>query len=265
MTGAGETWDEQAILRAFELWLWCPNGSEVIDAPEYRLAFWPPGFGGAAHVERIETERTADELTDEINGLVRSRGVTDVLWNVSPHTRPAGLAARLLELGATVRSESGLLSRSVPGNGHLDVGPTPGVTIHRVTDIERLTDFRRISATVFAQPLPDDDAIAAEAVSLDPDSDGCRFVAYVDGTPAGTGAIGIGDHGGAYLYGAATLPALRHRGAHRAVLAARARWAYDHGAPIMLVKGRLSTSAPTLLRAGFTLHGHQRELSLQLA
>ena len=264
MTG-GEGWDEQAVLRAFEEWVWCPDGSEVIEVAEYRLAFWPSGFGGAAHVERIAANRAARELVDEINGLARARGVGEVIWCVSPLTRPAGLAEELVEQGATVRTESALMSRPVPGNGQLNLGPTPGVTVHRVTDLERLTDFRRISAAVFVQPMPDDDALAAEAARIDPDDPtGCRFVAYVDGVAAGTGGIGIPTPGGAVLFGGATLPALRRRGAHRAVLAARARWAYDHGADVMLVKGRLATSAPTFRRAGFVSHGSVRELAAQL-
>lgn len=265
MTGDGVPWDEPAILRAFEQWVWCPEGSELIDTGEYRLAFWPEGFGGSAHVERVETARGSRELIEEVHDLVRSRGVADVAWNVTPLTRPADLASCLVAQGATVRGEVALLARPVPVDGSLDLGPTPGVTVHPVTDVERLTHYRRIASEIFRQPMPGADAIEAEAARIDPDDPGgCRFLAYVDGTPAGTGMVGILPEGAAALNGAATLPAFRHRGAHRALLAARAQWAGSRGAPVMLVKGRVTTSAPTLLRVGFTLHGHQRELCVEL-
>lgn len=260
-----EAWDEQAILRAFEEWVWCPADSEVIDTGEFRLTFWPSAWGGAAHVERVGSTRATGELIEEVRGLVRSRGVANVVWSLSPVSRPADLADRLVDLGATVRSECALLSRPVPAGGELDVGRTPGVTVHPVVDVERLTDFRRIGAAVFEQPLPDHETTAAEAARIDPDDPtGCRFVAYVDGTAAGTGAVGFVEPGAAALFGGATLPALRRRGAHRAVLAARARWAHAHGAAVLLVKGRLSTSAPTFVRAGFTAHGQHRELAVLL-
>ena len=42
------------------------------------------------------------------------------------------------------------------------------------------------------------------------------------------------------------------------MLAERLRLARDHGATIALVKGRIETSGPILLRAGFTDYGEER-------
>jgi hypothetical protein len=42
------------------------------------------------------------------------------------------------------------------------------------------------------------------------------------------------------------------------VLAERLRLARDHGATLVMAKGRVLPSAPTLLRAGFTDYGLQR-------
>ncbi len=44
----------------------------------------------------------------------------------------------------------------------------------------------------------------------------------------------------------------------RAVLAERLRLARDHGATLALVKGRVLTSGPILLRAGFADYGEER-------
>ena len=52
--------------------------------------------------------------------------------------------------------------------------------------------------------------------------------------------------------------ASRGRGSYRAVLAERLRLARDHGATLALVKGRVLTSGPILLRAGFADYGEER-------
>ena len=69
----------------------------------------------------------------------------------------------------------------------------------------------------------------------------------------------------AQLWGAVTLPAFRRRGSYRAVLAERLRLARDHGAILALVKGRVETSGPILLRAGFTDYGEERCYWLPIA
>jgi GNAT superfamily N-acetyltransferase len=62
----------------------------------------------------------------------------------------------------------------------------------------------------------------------------------------------------AHLWGAVTLREYRRRGAYRAVLAERLRLARAHGATLALVKGRVETSGPILLRAGFTEYDEER-------
>ena len=84
-----------------------------------------------------------------------------------------------------------------------------------------------------------------------------RVLACVDGAPACTGGATLNDEL-AQLWGAVTLPAFRRRGSYRAVLAERLRLARDHGAELALVKGRVETSGPILLRAGFTDYGQER-------
>ena len=77
------------------------------------------------------------------------------------------------------------------------------------------------------------------------------------GEPVSTGGCTLaGDV--AQLWGAITLPASRGYGAYRAVLAERLRLAREHGATLVMVKGRSLPSAPILFRAGFTDYGEQR-------
>jgi GNAT superfamily N-acetyltransferase len=238
----------------------------VIDGEDYRMVVLPESFDRATNVANVQSTRPAAELTNEVHALARERGIAEVTWNVYPTTTPPGLAAYLLEMQGTIRDESGLMSLRVPNEGHLDVGPTRGVLVKPVGDAEGLTDYRRIVSTVFEQPMATAEEIAAEASHLnadDPDAGaGCRFVAYVDGRPAGTGAIAVREDGSASLFGAATYPELRGRGAYRAILAARTRWAWQHDVPLLLVSGRLATSAPIMRRAGFTLHGYSQAIAV---
>jgi hypothetical protein len=60
------------------------------------------------------------------------------------------------------------------------------------------------------------------------------------------------------------IPEARGRGAYRAVLDARLRYAVDHAATMALVKGRVATSGPVLRRAGFMAYGQERSYRLTL-
>jgi hypothetical protein len=62
----------------------------------------------------------------------------------------------------------------------------------------------------------------------------------------------------AQLWGAVTLREYRRRGVYRAVLAERLRLAHVHGATLALVKGRVETSGPILLRHGFAVYAEER-------
>jgi GNAT superfamily N-acetyltransferase len=257
------SWTDEDILRALGEWGWAPDGSEVIETADYRVVFRPASFDGVTSVERAFSTRPAAEIAGEVHSLARVRGIGEVIWNLYPTTTPADLADHLLALGGTIRDEGGLMSLRVPDDGRLDVGPTEGVVVHPVADVHGLTDYRRIVSRVYEQPLATAEEIAAEAEQITAnDAAGSRFVAYVDDQPAGSGAIAVRDDGSASLFGAATYPELRGRGAYRAILAARTRWAQQHGVPVLLVSGRLATSAPIMGRVGFTLHGYTRSIAV---
>ena len=83
------------------------------------------------------------------------------------------------------------------------------------------------------------------------------MLSRLDGVAVSTGGCTVAD-GFVRLWGAATLPDARGRGAYRAVLAGRLRLGAEMGATTALVKGRISTSAPILARAGFEHFGDER-------
>ena len=255
-------WTDARILDALGEWGWGPPGSEVINTDEYRVVFLPEEYGHRATVPRIDSDRPGTMIIREVAQLASTRGYGEISWSIYPTTRPESLGDDLVALGGTVIDEGALMSLRVPDSGLLEVGPTPGVEVRRVREINGLTDYRRIISTVYEQPLPSAAEIVEESRGIPQDKLGCRFVAYIDGEPVGTGAIAIRADGSASLFGAATYQEFRGRGAYRAILAARTRWASEKDVPVLLVSGRLTTSAPIMKRVGFTHHGYTRNISL---
>ena len=84
-----------------------------------------------------------------------------------------------------------------------------------------------------------------------------RVVALADDEPVSAGGCTLTGEV-ALLWGAITLPASRGHGSYRAVLGERLRLAREHGATMVMVKGRSLRTGPTLLRAGFADFGEAR-------
>ena len=79
--------------------------------------------------------------------------------------------------------------------------------------------------------------------------DGSTFLAFVDGEPVAAGYASYTPLG-LILFGGATLPSARGRGAYRALVSARAREAAARGTPVVVTHaGRMSR--PILERLGF--------------
>ncbi len=84
-------------------------------------------------------------------------------------------------------------------------------------------------------------------------SNSVSFLAEVDGVPGAAGGLSI-DNGVALFAGAATIPELRGRGLQGALLAARMRYAFDHGCDLaMMVTEVGSSSQRNAERKGFQI------------
>jgi GNAT superfamily N-acetyltransferase len=136
------------------------------------------------------------------------------------------------------------------------VGETAGVTAHAVTTAEQARRFGAVNFTAWDAPVPDGERIAQWLHEYEAGPT-VRVLADVDGEPASCAGVSVID-GVARLWGGATVPELRGRGAYRAVLRERLRIARERGATLALVKGRVDTSGPILSRAGFTAFDQER-------
>jgi len=140
------------------------------------------------------------------------------------------------------------------------------VSTEIVRTLDQVRDLDGVNVPVWHQQPLDEEGLRAEldevSAALEAQT-GFRVLARIDRRAVSTGGCTIED-GFVRLWGASTLESHRGRGAYRAVLAERLRQGAAWGAKTALVKGRVSTSAPILARAGFTHHGDERAYRLTI-
>jgi hypothetical protein len=172
-------------------------------------------------------------------------------------TRPPDLEQRLRDRGAQLTETLAVLALDLTA-GLPDLDVPPDLEVRRISGIDDLRAADSIDVEVFGGSHADEDALALSASRLD---DEVRYLALRAGTPVGAaGHTVVGD--AVRLWGGAVMPAARHTGAYRALLAERLRAAAGAEATMALVKGRVDTSAPVLLRAGFQRYGEVRAYRL---
>jgi GNAT superfamily N-acetyltransferase len=186
-------------------------------------------------------EDEVESVRSEIHGLLRERGRTACTWEVGSSATPPDLVDRLLALGLVDDSEPlaiGMVLDRPPAQE-----PPPDVEVRRATTPHDHYESARIAAAGFG--LPEPERLADE----EPDPANVVYLAYLDGKPVARATGSYGEHG-ATLFGGATLPEARGRGAYRALVAARWEDAVARGTPLLVTQaGRMSR--PILERIGF--------------
>jgi GNAT superfamily N-acetyltransferase len=257
------SWTPQRVLDAAAGMEWIPEGAIELLRDDYRLIRYPdvvldPTFR-AAQVTWSRTARPLGEVIDEVAGYVRGWGVPGVAWWVSAASAPAGTEEALRSRGAELIDAVQVLARELRDDlPQLDV--PADVAVELVRDERTFRAASAVTVQGWERSEPDETEIARELQEAMEDLatwSSFRVVAMVEGEPVSTGGCTLAGEV-AQLWGAVTLPASRGHGSYRAVLAERLRLARDHGATLALVKGRVLTSAPILLRAGFADYGEER-------
>ena len=173
---------------------------------------------------------------------LRAQGRTACTWEVGSHATPADLVDRLLALGL-VDDQPTPLAIGMVLDRAAGAGPPPDVEVRRAETRRGASRGRadrrgRLRAAGPDEPRPRDD-----------DPNNVVYLAYVDGEPVARASGSFGEHG-VTLFGGATLPEARGRGAYRALVAARWEDAVARGTPVLVTQAG-PMSRPILARLGF--------------
>ena len=218
-----EPGDERLVTERWVLWLGREDHPSWNVAQRFRL-----------RADEVEQAR------EEIHEALRARGRTGCTWEVGSSATPPDLVERLYALGLVDDSDPlavGMVLTEPPLQA-----PPADVEVRRVGSAEDELVAARIAAVAFGTPEP-------ATAEHDPDSGSVTYLAYVDGEPAARATASFTEHG-ATLFGGATLPAARGRGAYRALVAARWDDAVARGTPLLVTQAG-AQSRPILARLGF--------------
>ena len=256
-------WTPRRVLDAMVALEWFPDGAVEVRTDDYRLIRYPdwaldPTFP-AAQVTRSRTGRTAAEIIDEVAARVRRWRLPGVAWWVSSATLPPDTEATLRARGGKRIDAVRILARELDGDP-VDLAVPADVSVELVADERAFLAASMVTVRGWGRKEPAGAALAREFAEAVRDLEAWssfRVLASVRGEPAAVGGCTLRAEV-AHLWGAVTLREYRRRGAYRAVLAERLRLARAHGATLALVKGRVETSGPILLRAGFAEYDEER-------
>lgn len=265
-------WDPPTVLAAAAEWSWVPPDAEcvVTDVTDVTLTRWPAWAQGRVVLTGLTSTRAPEDVLRAAVEQARAWGSDTLgIW-VSANSTP-DLTDLLIERGARLEDTVDVLARGLEPGLPEALERDGRVVVRRVTDVDGLRDADRVDTAVWGQQPLDDDRLAENARTLlADDSRELRVVAYQDGEPVASAGVtfaaaprpGLGTV--ARLWGAGTVPDRRGRGAYRAVLAERLRLAAVAGASLALVKGRVSSSARILRKAGFERYGEENYYRLTL-
>jgi GNAT superfamily N-acetyltransferase len=219
-------------------------GDERIETGRYTLCLGAGSTWNTVQRQRFPLEEV-DNVLAEVRAELRARGRTQTQWEVGS-SAPPGLVEALLERGLTPDKDpyavALVLTREPPA-----IAPT--FVARQIETLAELEAAARVQWEAF-EATPEE---IEEALRLLPerfrDSPNLRHAVWLDGEIVCTGTSSPTKHG-LLLYGGATAPHARGRGAYRALI--RARWddAVARGTPALITQGG-SMSRPILERLGF--------------
>lgn len=227
---------------------------ERIDTDRYTLWMGMGSGWNTVQRQRFPLEEL-DDVLEEVRGALRERGRTKTQWEVGS-TAPPGLVEALLERGVERDKEpyavALVLTREPPA-------VREGLVARRVETFEEYAEANAVQWEAFGSS-PEE---IAESTELLPqrfrETVNLMHAVWLDGELVCAGTAAPTEHG-LLLYGGATLPRARGRGAYRALN--RTRWdsAVELGTPALITQGG-SMSRPILEHLGFDRVGEVHMLT----
>lgn len=220
-------------------------GQERVDTGRYTLCLERSKCASTVQRQRLGADEV-DEVLAEIRSLLRVRGRPTTQWEVGSAAQPPELVSLLLARGLVRDSDPvaiALVLTTAPPR------PGPGLTSRAVRTFEEYAAAKEVQIEAF-EPPPG--RVASERAALQNEWDsGPRpmHAVWLDGEIVAAGTCAPSPHGLA-LFGGATRPGVRGRGAYRALIHARWEEAQRRGLPALLTQAG-TMSLPILERMGF--------------
>jgi GNAT superfamily N-acetyltransferase len=217
---------------------------ERIETGRFTLCLGAGSTWNTVQRQRFPLEELDDVLA-EVRAALRQRGRTRTQWEVGS-SAPPGLVDALLERGL-VRDKDPYTVALV-----LTREPPPaqgGLVARRVETFEEYEAANAVQWEAFGTPPEEMAESRALLTQRYRETVSVMHAVWLDGHLVCAGTAAPTEHG-LLLYGGATLPSARGRGAYRALI--RARWddAVARGTPALITQGG-SMSRPILERLGF--------------
>jgi hypothetical protein len=218
---------------------------ERIETDRYTLCMGRARTWNTVQRQRMGADEV-DDVIEEVRALLRERGREKTQWEVGSSAQPADLVDRLLARGLIRDKEpyavALVLTREPP--------PAPeGVEARRVETFEEYAAANAVQWEAFEMPEDEVAELRPKLPQMWSETVNVMHAAWIDGEIVAAGTSAPTEHG-LLLYGGATLPRARGRGAYRGVLRARWQEAVANGTPALITQGG-SMSRPILERLGF--------------
>lgn len=219
-------------------------GDDRIETDRYTLCL---GMSTTVQRQRFAVEEV-DEVLGEVRALLRERGRTSTQWEVG--SQAAGLVGPLLRRGLVRDADPVAVAMALD---HEPPPPPDGFEVRVAGTREEYLSAAAVQAEAFgASP----EEAAEQRAGLERRLEGTPFVIHAvwrEGEIVGAGACADTPVGLA-LFGGAVLARARGRGAYRALIAERWRYAVAEGRPALVTQAG-SMSRPILERLGFRAVG----------
>jgi GNAT superfamily N-acetyltransferase len=225
-------------------------GVERVETPRFALCMERIASSNTVQRQRFAADQL-DEVLSEVRSLLRARGRTRTQWEIGSAAEPLGLVELLLERGLVRDTEPFGVALV------LDEEPPPappGAEARQVRTFEEFAAAAEVQWEAFGMPAAEISERRAELAEQWESSPMITHAVWIDGRVVGAGRCGATPYGLA-LFGGATLPDARGRGAYRALIRARWEYARASGAPALLTQAG-AMSRPILERLGFRQIGH---------
>ncbi len=218
---------------------------ERIETERYTLCMGRAKGWNTVQRQRMRAEEI-DAVVEEVRSVLRERGRERTQWEVGSSAEPADLVDRLLERGLVRDKEpyavALVLTHEPP--------PAPAdVVAKRVETFDEYAAANAVQWEAFEMPEEEIEELRPQLPQMWSETVNILHIALIDGEVVSAGTSAPTEHG-LLLYGGATRPSARGRGAYRAVLHARWQDAVANGTPALVTQGG-SMSRPILERLGF--------------